>query len=381
MVYPRVSNDLLHRVTRAAESIMQICKSVVNEAEVFCPPGYKTPRMNYPLLASCLSVLHKSYSTSSQRHMLKSLFPTEPSRPRETCLSSARRDPSFAWVFAVTILIPDYLAEIADVSHQEIRVFSLAICQEFYRRTASLLKKAKETGRDKEDRLTLNENLTTLLYLISGPAVTHRIVERLGKAVTRSNDHQPHRPSSQETVHSLQDPELDFEKDLAAQKQTNINGATVRDGAFLDEFKGAMNKEGWAHLRQYTQHWLVKLEGEGPGFNDQAFVKICHLDTMCRIHYNLETKGLWQLPPVLLHKKVYALIKKADLLSHIPTFSAVKLSGLNFGCFQDVFTVLQRRAEAYSKMGWSCYDDWWRTTWTSILLDTIDKDIENAHAQ
>ena len=359
MVYPRVSNDLLRRVTRAAESIMQICKSVVNEAEVFYPPRYKIFRMNYTPFAPCHSVKHNPYSTSSPRHMVKSLFPTEPSRPRKKCLSSARRDPSFAWVFAVTILIPDSLAEILDVSYQEIRVFSLGICQEFYRRTASLLKKARETGRDKEERLTLNENLTTLFYLVSGPAVTDRILEQLVKAVTRSNDHQPHRPSSQETVHSLQDPELDFEKDLAAQKQTNINGATVRDGAFLDEFKGAMNKEGWAHLRQYTQHWLVKLEGEGPGFNDQAFVTICRLDTMCRIHYNLETnsldpnsletKGIWQLPPVLLQKKVYALIKGADLLSHIPAFSAVNLHGLKCGCSQEAFTVKKLIIEHHKK--------------------------------
>ena len=129
----------------------------------------------------------------------------------------------------------------------------------------------------------------TTLYLTSGLLVLNCIVEQLKEAVTQSSNHQPYRPSSQEAVHWLQDPELDIGKDLAAQKeQKNISWATVRDGVFLDEFKGAMNKERWARLHQYTQHWLVKLAGEGPDFYDQAFIAICRLDTACRVDYSVE---------------------------------------------------------------------------------------------
>ena len=314
MVYPTLSNDLLCRVTKATETFLWLCESLTPNYMKAQLVRNRLPSSIHRMLVEDMFLKPSSQGIIPPALTVIRFCLTGFLRPGRKCLSTA---PSFAQIFAFTILSPDYLAAIAGLSPQEIHGCSVGICVEFYRRTANLLKKAKGANSNQEDCFALSENLQTLLYLASDRVVSVCTGRQLEMAVTRSNGHQPYRPSSQEPVHFLKGPERDYEEEPTVQEErTNIDGCTAGEGAFLNELESEMNKEGWAHLRQYAQHWLIHM-GKEPG-HYTAMVPYSRLKVLCRTIYSHGRKGYWQLPLMLHCEEAHALIEDATDLYQRP---------------------------------------------------------------
>lgn len=156
----KVPDRHLPIITNTAENIMRIVKSSTLEAGVS------------NLLASQMRRLLLEWEPSRSSlgpplfWMMRFLSRTR-LRPHQSCRHPQVTKPSFAWVYAVNILVPDLLPALADVDVQESEEFSIWICNEFFTRTDDLLKKAKQRNLNhaQADWATLHENLVTEYFL------------------------------------------------------------------------------------------------------------------------------------------------------------------------------------------------------------------------
>lgn len=129
---------------------------------------------------------------------------------------------SLAKVFALTMLFPDHLAEVAELKDWEIQQFSVWLCHVFYKETQDLISKAKKSNGQHG---TLTENLWTLHILAT---------KTFGKCLIVED-------GLQSIIIKLRrwDP-------IAARNAEKLIWTNLRG-------------EDWSHLLDFTRGWLQKL--------------------------------------------------------------------------------------------------------------------------
>lgn len=196
----------------------------------------------------------------------------KPLCPHNTSSHSQNKIPSFACVFAATILQQMFVAQRAGLSSQEIQEFSVWICGEFFKRTADLLKKARNPKMNnmKEIWDTLKENLSIIYVLTAYRSALSRLPGRSRMVFTSGLTGKVSKLlRSDKGIRVLR---LNVLDDCG---ETNLSRKEVRWGGKKDAridtrifgFEldslfgnlGVTKREGWDHLQEYTQHWLDKL--------------------------------------------------------------------------------------------------------------------------
>ena len=222
---------------------------------------------------------------------MMNLLSRKPLRRHKMCSHYQGQNRSVAWEFAVTMLQPDLLAELAGFSRREVRHFTTCMCIKFYSRTARLLAKAR-TGRMgsvmEEDEAALREHLETIYCLITHHDVQDRLSDFFATEVDQKLERQARLAQ-----------ELGAKHDLEAKHSATFNAKKMAEDAednmesfmkaikmqqlmcsgFLDSIRG----EGWGHLQAFARHRLRKLRG-GHSRYSEVIVRNFQLHTLCRIN-------------------------------------------------------------------------------------------------
>ncbi|CAF9941220.1 MAG: hypothetical protein ALECFALPRED_009032 [Alectoria fallacina] len=291
------------------------------------------------------------------------------------------QDPSFAWVYAATILHPQLIGALAGLSFQEVQDFSIWICNEFYERTAALLKKARNEKMDsvREDWATLNENLMTLYFLTTYHSFRHRLQVRFLEAVSclieTAGDDLRIGPAG---IHASVDIKCHKMGDLTlsciVRKEkleefhhfSKIIGSQFHQ--LIPQYMSAMSEERWDHLRFYTQHWLEKL-GEGPNRYTEVMTKVFRLNTLCRIDLrNGFEEGNERRPEFYQQCTQMVFNETRERLQ--------LLLGLRPGEF-DISSSLSKLESGictrYTEIQTRHLCDLWSMTWPWVLIDEFEK--------
>jgi len=290
----RVSNETEKRVGKAAGAFLQMVECFTIEAGI-------SDLLECQLHRLCHAIITKSGSLPPPFFWMYWL-PSGPLRPRATCRSSMSKDPSFAWVYAVSVFQPEFLMAETGLSRQEIQDFSIWICSEFFQKTADLLKKAKNVDSVTDYWATLNENLTTI-YLLARYINFEPGLKRLVTSSARLASHPKILASVKSLVEGCEDVTSHPKATLATREKMarrienafEIFGEILFNYNMVDEIMTADSDE-LDHLQSYTQHWLEKL-GEGPVPYSQMIVKIFQLNTLCRIDFRDNFKERGEYPP------------------------------------------------------------------------------------
>ena len=150
-------------------------------------------------------------------------------------LSYKGKNPSSAWIFAATMLTPDYIVAAAKLSEREMGDFLIKISAVFFASTMEMLKDAKP--KSMENWLILNERLETIKSLIVYPGtIRPRLARKVLQLLRRASVTMHETPKGK-----------DSDVFLA------VNDPSGR-------YEAVDNKSGWEHLRQFTVHWLTKLQ-------------------------------------------------------------------------------------------------------------------------
>ena len=157
---------------------------------------------------------------------------------------------TIAWIFAATILEPEYIVRKAGLSSPEFQELSIWACNEFYERTAKLIMKAKKgkLNNNERDWATLNEHLKLLYHLTNHydiSLMSHVLkldvhVTDIVKDMTRKNL------------------KSDDEKLTTSKWEKYIKDSLETQKPF-QQLGTAISPEGWMHLKMFTQHWIEKL--------------------------------------------------------------------------------------------------------------------------
>ena len=260
---------LQKRGRKAAAELMHIALSSTFESGISHLLGFQAARF---VLAT--SPLH--IPSIPPLLSIRLLLPRTPLRRHKMCSHYQGHDSSIAWLFAVTILQPDFLAELAGFSRQEIRQFTILVCGEFYFVTARLLAKARteKMGSVNEDRATLIQHLEILYHLISNHRVQDRLTDQFAMVLTQTV----------KAIFLKQDP-----------KSPNNSTIVRLLQAVCSRFLKSIRGEGWSHLQAFVRHRLRKLGG-GCNNYSQVILRYLHLDTLCRINHKDETEDEGQIP-------------------------------------------------------------------------------------
>jgi len=290
----RVSNEIEKRVGKAAGTFLQMVECFTIEAGISDLLAFQT----YRALVKSRNLGSWPAHPSFLIWMMLRL-PRGPLRPRATCRSSMSKDPSFAWIYAVSVFQPEFIMAETGLSRQELQDFSTWICSEFFQKTADLLKKAKNVDSVTDYWATLNENLTTI-YLLARYINFERL---LAASSARLASHPKILASVKSLVEGCEDVKSHPKATLATREKMarrienafEIFGEILFNENMVDEIITGDSDE-LDHLQSYTQHWLEKL-GEGPVPYSQMIVKIFQLNTLCRIDFRDNFKERGEYPP------------------------------------------------------------------------------------
>ena len=227
------------------------------------------------------------------------------------------KDPSFAWIYAVSVFQPKFIMAETGLSRQELQDFSTWICSEFFQKTADLLKKAKNVDSVTDYWATLNENLTTI-YLLARYINFEPGLERLVASSARLASHPKILASVKSLVEGCEDVTSHPKATLATREKMarrienafGIFGEILFNENMVDEIITGDSDE-LDHLQSYTQHWLEKL-GEGPVPYSQMIVKIFQLNTLCRIDFRDDFEERGEYPPEFYQQRVQRIVSEAS---------------------------------------------------------------------
>ena len=282
------SKDLdltLKRGREAADKLMHIAQSSTMESGIPRVLGFQVHRF-------VLATKPSPIPTTSPLLFMKDVLSREPLRRHKMCSHYQGQNRSLAWVFAVTVLQPDFLAELAGFSRQDTRLFTMRTCVDFFRMTAKLLAKARteRIGSVDEEKATLIEHLELIYCLIAYHNVQVRLIKLLSMAETQS--------LSEVT---------DLVKERTARHDPKPNSKEAADLSFKvltsmqliwAMFIKWIGGDGWDHMQALTRHWLRKLRKLGGKHRrySQVMVTNFHLNTLCRINHKDEIEDEGQLP-------------------------------------------------------------------------------------
>ena len=387
----RNEESILDRAVEAACELMQIVQSSVIEAGISCLFGFQLYRLklagtpDFPTVPPLVSMMN--------------LVPEKPLRRHQTCSIYPRANCSPTWVFAATILRPDFLAELAGFSAHEILFFSAWICIVFYRETARLLRKAKTArmGGVQEDWAILSDHLETIYCLITYHNVqasfTSQFLMATDRAITRK-------------IKWLKGTSKGYRSDAGGDSAvvSKVNGAKwKKDLELLDEsvqmqqlnlrdFLHTILGEGWTHLQAFMQHRLVKLKGEHSRYSEvvmknifwKTLCRINHKDEIeekppCRVNHKDEVEDEGKFPP-----NTYDYFDGNVLAPALATFQSLHPRG-HKTCETSAFF----RTLSSSFRKWMdctsipCYLQcgWWCNGWASELLDRTEEKVTQLEAK
>ena len=219
------------------------------------------------------------------------LLSNKPLPRHKTCTDCPGQDCSGVWMFAVTILQPDLLAELAGFGTKELRIFSVWMCLEVYQRTAILLKKVKaEKGNVSQYRADAIQYLEMVYCLITYHSVQDRLTSQFMMVAVQTFS---------EAIESLLIKAMlgaAFETE-AFETEDKLRTVRIleRQREYGLRFFKSIRNEGWDHLQAYTRHWLRSLGG-GHNRYSQVILKNFQLNTLCRITHEDEIKDDGQVP-------------------------------------------------------------------------------------
>lgn len=356
----RVSNETEKRVGKAAGAFLQMVECFTIEAGI-------SDLLECQLHRLCHAIIAKSGSLLPPFFWMYWL-PSGPLRPRATCRSSMSKDPSFAWVYAVSVFQPEFLMAETGLSRQEIQDFSIWIGSEFFQKTADLLKKAKNVDSVTDYWATLNEHLTTICLLAAHVTNRRWLEDRFAVAFASLTSH----PKIPAGVKSLEESCEGVESHPKAVFATNEEIAGTFNSAFetlysvncayqdcIDAIKGHSfaNEGGLVHLQRFTQHWLEKL-GEGPVPYDQMLVKILQLDTLGRIDFSDGFEERREFPPEFYQERVQRIVNAVSTrLGCLTPLTSDELF-LNF-----LREILAATEPHYGQFNCRCCRDRWTSAW------------------
>lgn len=326
------------------------------------------------------------------RHFL-SRRPLDPRklRPQKGPIAYQKKNPSFAWIFAVTILRPEDLAVMTGFNSQEIQEFSVWICSEFFKRTSNLLEKAKKEKLDRsnEDWATLNEHLTTLCLLTMNHLTQARLQDQLTKAICRLVENAC--KDSMPDNGRISAAKLTFEDHMMKEGTVEyITRHGVKEAfehvlkafelvlesrscqQYLCQYEIAINQEGWDHLQRYAQHWLEKLV-EGPSRYTEVMIKTFRLNTLCRLASRKGFKDCGPLPPEVDQQRLESVVTEVhSLLSHVQQPVPIKF-------VVDELTSISN--QIVSPIQASDKSEGWRLVGIYKMLDWLEQKIARMQAQ
>lgn len=243
-------NQYLQRVRPAAKTLMLVVQETTAEAGIHQLVG---------LYQYCSALLdqHDRTKLCLSFHGLKSLLLRKPLYlPRLT--HNEERHPSLAFIFVMTMLLPEHLIREAEFSDWELRDFSFKISAAFFASTEKLLKHPKSSKKNghSENWPILNEHLISIYFITTFPTIRKRISVRfLGQL---------------NYVIDCLEASWDSKGFHAGLSIKSASNATVT------------NEEGCDHLQNYTLHWLEWLQ-EGSNADNRTGTKSLDLDTLCRM--------------------------------------------------------------------------------------------------
>ena len=379
-MFARNLDSMVHRAVKAVNDMMQIVQSSAIEADISCLFGFQ-------LYSLGLVVESRWVPTVSPLVSMMKLLPKKPLRRHKTCSHYPGRNWSAAWIFAATILRPDFLAELAGFSTLELLFFSRLACQALYWETAQLLRKAKTASMDsvKEDWAALNDDLETIYCLITYHNVQASFTSQFSMAVDRSITLQfqflngfwrGYKSDAGEipTVVSKANAEK-LKRDLE-----HLNKNIKIQQLNLSDFLKSVGGEGWTHLQAFIRHWLVKLGGGHKRYSE-VMMKHFLWNTLCRIDHKDEVEDEGKLPPSFydyFHKNVLAPAFAKLLSLHPRGYEAPKTSVMDVSC--DLSSLFKDSMDRSSIL---CYHEcsWWSLECAGSFLDDLEEEVTQLEAR
>ena len=370
---------MMSRAFKAVNELIQIVLSSTIEADISCLFGFQLYSLKLAAESRCVP-------TVSPLVCIMKLLPKKRLRRHKKCSHYPGWTWSPAWMFAATILRPDFLAELAGFSKHELLFFSNFICQLYYWKTARLLKKAKTASMDDvKDWATLNDHLETIYCLTTYHNDQASFTSRFSMGVGRSITQQ---------IQWLKEIWKDYKSDAggisAALSKVNVenlksdleglNVIVETQQLIFSNFLKSVGGEGWAHLHAFIRHWLVKLGGGHKRYSE-VMVKHFFLNTLCRIDRKDEIEDDGKLPPNFydyFHKNVLTPAFATFQSLHPQGHEAPETSAMDI--FSELSSIVKNSMDGTSIL---CYHQcaWWSLEWAGRMLNDLEQEVTHLEAR
>ena len=258
---------------------MQVVQDLAMEAGI-------SDLLGFQLYRFALSRMEPPLDVSAPLSWMMPLLSRKPLQIRTDSLGRPMRiqeNPSFVWIFAMIMLQPGLLGKMTGLKPHQIHPFSSLVCEKFYEETKALLPKPKEVKAMKEDhsqrRSILIENLMTIYFLTSYHTVQARYIANSVTIMQELASGPDHITAKTDWAQFSEQVALYIKLLSYSEKYNPAVGIVLHsklglmfisktDDAFMRvamllcfmfELNRAVEKEGWAHLRDYSRYWLEKL--------------------------------------------------------------------------------------------------------------------------
>ena len=371
------------RAVKAGKELMQIVQSSAIEAGIFRLFAFQIHRSNFaektcriPTVPPLVSIMKLLSQKPLRRHMACSYFPDIGLSP--------------AWLFAVTVLRPDFIAERAGLSKLEVQCFSGWYCDWFYCITAELLKKAKTArmGNVRKGWVSLNDNLEIIYCLITYHEVPGPFISQYLEAANQAFvSIIPHTSLLKEAyrVHTREwdagTPDAVPTANAQKLRKDAYNVLAQFDCLLLNwsEFVKSISREGLDHLQAFVRHRLISLGGHNS--YGQVIVNNFHLNTLCRLEHSDEVEDHGHLPPTIYLDIVESFLERTPT-----TFQSPQSQG-NEAPHPAIPKFILELKSVFKKLidekGIPCDNQYTRSSivWLSMTLDCLEDEVTQLEAK